>query len=154
MIYGLKYNKKIDTTASPRPNMSIPPPICTLTFISLLPSASGSVGPAAFAKGRGGRRAPFAGAHFVPSHRFLRPRSAGTCLRRAPPSSRGRGGPRPRPPSPSPTFSRRALRKPPAVVLLFCPHSSSFLCPLQLDLWVVRENASLRLVIRPTRACA
>ena len=46
--------------------------------------AFGSVGPAAFAKGRGGRGAPFAGAHSVPSHRFLRPRSAGTCLRRAP----------------------------------------------------------------------
>ena len=46
--------------------------------------AFGTVLPAAYAKGRGGRGAPFAGAHFVPSHRFLRPRFAGTCLRRAP----------------------------------------------------------------------
>ena len=63
--------------------MSTPPLICTLVP-RLLPFASGSVGPAAFAKGRGGRGAPFAGAHSVPSHRFLRPRFAGTCLRRAP----------------------------------------------------------------------
>ena len=42
--------------------------------------------------GRSGRFTPFAPiAHSGPSHRFLRPRFAGTCLRRAPPPSLVRG---------------------------------------------------------------
>ena len=46
----------------------------------------------------GCRGTSFAVAHSVPSHNLLRHRFAITCILRAPPSPRGRGGPRPRPP--------------------------------------------------------
>jgi len=48
--------------------------------------------------GAGGRGTTFADAHSVPSHNLPRHRCAITCILRAPPSPRGRGGPRPRPP--------------------------------------------------------
>ena len=52
--------------------------------------------------GRSGRFTPFAPiAHSGPSHRFLRPRFAGTCLRRAPPPPLARGCASPRGGSPS-----------------------------------------------------
>ena len=46
----------------------------------------------------GCRGTSFASAHCVPSHNLPRHRCAITCILRAPPSPRGRGGPRPRPP--------------------------------------------------------
>ena len=70
--------------------------------------------PGCLREGERCRGAPFAGAHSVPSHRFLRSRLRELVSGGPRPSSRGRGGPRPRPPSPSPSFSHRALRKPPA----------------------------------------
>ena len=60
--------------------------------------------------GRSGRFTPFAPiAHSGPSHRFLRPRFAGTCLRRAPPPPLARGCASPREGLPPPHYRCRCL---------------------------------------------
>ena len=60
--------------------------------------------------GRSGRFTPFAPiAHSGPSHRFLRPRFAGTCLRRAPPPPLARGCASPREGLPPPPYRCRCL---------------------------------------------
>ena len=60
--------------------------------------------------GRSGRFTPFAPiAHSGPSHRFLRPRFAGTCLRRAPPPPLARGCASPQEGLPPPQYRCRCL---------------------------------------------
>ena len=77
--------------------------------------------------GRSGRFTPFAPiAHSGPSHRFLRPRFAGTCLRRAPPPALVRGWTS----HPGGSSSLRST----AAAALYCGFSVALPClPLQVE---------------------